>query len=286
MIQIGSDDQASAAILRVAQGTLNIFSSEHHQELLAVQRSAPVLAAFLAKCPKNELGAIPKYVCDVLSHIIGVVLAPFRQPQPPASAYPPPDAAHSKFSYFPHLPQHHGPGSYKADKHCQTGNDDKCRKQSYGHPTLTPGIFTLYCQHGVCYGFEVLRSCESPRHPFQLFTTRFTSPPSVIVYDNACQLHIYSLNREPQRFKRTLFVVDRFHWRGHVGCSSGYNLDMYIAHKGLNSQVNEQANAGLQHIKSQLAYMTFDNFVFHLCLFLCLKNKDAQCKIDLSCLSI
>ena len=32
MIQIGGDDQASAAILQVAQGTLNIFSSEHHQE--------------------------------------------------------------------------------------------------------------------------------------------------------------------------------------------------------------------------------------------------------------
>ena len=69
------------------------------------------------------------------------------------------------------------------------------------------------------------------------------------------------------KLKRTLFVVDRFHWRGHVGCSSGYNLDLYSVHKSLNSQVNEQANAGLQHIKIQLAYMTFDNFVFHLCLF-------------------
>ena len=251
-----------------------------------MQRSAPVLAAFLAKCPKNQNGAIPKDVCDVLSHIIGVVLAPFEHPQPPASAYPAPDPLCSKFSYFPNLPQHHGPGSYKADKQRQTVTDDKCRKYSYGHPTLRPGIFTVYCQHGVCYGFEVLRSCESPRHPFRLFTTRFTSPPSVIVDDNACQLHTYALNREPQRFKRTFFAVDRFHWRGHVGCSSGYNLDLYSVHKTLNSQVNEQANAGLQHIKSQLAYMTFDNFVFHLCLFLSIKNRDAQRKIDVSCLSI
>ena len=128
--------------------------------------------------------------------------------------------------------------------------DDKCRKYSYGHPTLTPGIFTVYCQHGVCYGFKVLRSCESLRHPFRLFTTRFTSPPpSVIVYDNACQLHTYALKREPQRFKRTLFAVDQFHWCGHVGCSSGYNLNLYSVHKSLNSQANEQANAGLQHIK-------------------------------------
>ena len=161
-------------------------------------------------------------------------------------------------------------------------------ENSYGHPTLTPGIFTLYCQDGVCYGFEVLRSCKSPRHPFQLFTTRFNSPPSVIVYDNACQLHICALNREPQWFKRTLFVVDRFHWHGHVHGVFKWlqHRHVYHTHKDLNSQVNEQANAGLQHIKSQLAYMTFDNFVFHLYLFLCLKNKDAQHKIDVSCLSI
>ena len=141
----------------------------------------------------------------------------------------------------------------------------------------------LYRQHGVCYGFEVPRSCESLRHLFQ-FTTRFT-PPSVIMYDNACQLHIYAFNREPQRFKRTLFVVDRLHGCGHVGRSSGNNLDMYSKHKGLNSQINA-ANTGLQHIKSQLSYMAFDNSVFHLCLFLCLKNKDAQREINVRCLSI
>ena len=65
-----------------------------------------------------------------------------------------------------------------------------------------------------------------------------------------------------------------------------WDAQVYIAHKDLNSQVNEQANARLQHIKCQLAYMKFNNFVFHLCLFLCLKNKDVQRKIDISFLSI
>ena len=57
-------------------------------------------------------------------------------------------------------------------------------------------------------------------------------------------------------FKHTQFAVDRFHWRGHVGCSAGYSLDSYKSAnlEGINSQVNEQANAGLQHIKGQLAY--------------------------------
>ena len=43
--------------------------------------------------------------------------------------------------------------------------------------------------------------------------------------------------------------------------------------KSLNSQVNEQANAGINRIKGQLAYMLPDNFMFHCSLFLALKNK-------------
>ena len=42
--------------------------------------------------------------------------------------------------------------------------------------------------------------------------------------------------------------------------------------KNINSQVNEQANAGLARIKGQLAYMVPENFTFHAALFLALKN--------------
>ena len=37
-----------------------------------------------------------------------------------------------------------------------------------------------------------------------------------------------------------------------------------MAIKDVNSQVNEQANAGLQRIRGQLAYMTPENFTFTL----------------------
>ena len=122
----------------------------------------------------------------------------------------------------------------------------------------------------LCYGFQVMRSCESPRIPFQIFTSRFQTPPRNIIYDNACKLHIYCLNREPALYKETRFYVDRFHWRGRIGCSQGYCLDMYHSMDitALNSQVNEQANAGLQRIRGQLAYMTPSNFILTLCLFL------------------
>ena len=113
-----------------------------------------------------------------------------------------------------------------------------------------------------------------------LFLRRFNPPPSVIVYDNACKLHAYVLNREPARFAKTRFYVDRLHFRkGHTGCTLGYSLDTYKTDrelKTLNSQANEQANSGLRRIQIQLAYMKPDNFMHHTSLFLALKNMDKK----------
>ena len=91
-------------------------------------------------------------------------------------------------------------------------------------------------------------------------------PPQVIIYDNGCKLHQYVLNREPVHFKNSIFLVDRFHWRGHVGCSSGYSLDSYTSLDiaSIKSQVNEQANAGLQRIKGHITYMKPDILMFRV----------------------
>ena len=94
-----------------------------------------------------------------------------------------------------------------------------------------------------------MRDHESPRVPFNIFCMRFSCPPKTIVYDNACKLHQFCLNRDPHFFKNTVSVVDRFHWKGHIGCSKGYNLNEYnvaLEVNCLNSQVNEQENAGIE----------------------------------------
>ena len=44
--------------------------------------------------------------------------------------------------------------------------------------------------------------------------------------------------------------------------------------RSLNSQVNEQANSGLQRIKGHLPYMKPHNFKFTLSLFLAICNRD------------
>ena len=48
-----------------------------------------------------------------------------------------------------------------------------------------------------------------------------------MIYDNACNLHNYCLNRELQYFKNTWFIVDRFHWRNHTG----YDDNVIIVNK-------------------------------------------------------
>ena len=49
-----------------------------------------------------------------------------------------------------------------------------------------------------------------------------------------------------------------------------YNAKIDVAN--INSQVNEQAHAGLSKLRPFLAYMRQDNFMYHIALYLALKN--------------
>ena len=275
MVQIAGCKQTCSTLHAITKKSIDIFSPKHHRLWKDLSEKAPVITSFLMLCRKDLDGEISSEILDVLGHILTTLQAPFKLHPPDPSYYPQPDPTNC-LSYFPSLPQLHGNAAYEKDKSRTAPETDKCRKRSSSHPTLTPGIFTVYCPHSVCYGFEMLTECESPCHPFQIFKTRFSKPPGMIIYDNACSLHQYCLNREPIFFQNTTFYVDRFHWRGHIGCSSGYCLDEYCTMdiKSINSQVNEQANSGLQRIKGQLAYMNYSNFIFHLKLFLAIKNMD------------
>ncbi|KAL3871729.1 hypothetical protein ACJMK2_039712 [Sinanodonta woodiana] len=122
-----------------------------------------------------------------------------------------------------------------------------CTKKGSTHPSLTPGIFTLSCVHGICYGFQMMEDIESCNLPFTILITRFMIAPKLVIYDNACNLHNYCLNRDPVFFRETWFLVDRFHWCNHKA---------------------EQRNSTLKRLKTILSYMNVDYFKNHLRLFL------------------
>ena len=50
-----------------------------------------------------------------------------------------------ELAYFPCLPKIRDRGFYDIDSSSKAVG---CTKQSSGHPTLLPGIFTVYCPHG------------------------------------------------------------------------------------------------------------------------------------------
>ena len=85
-------------------------------------------------------------------------------------------------------------------------------------PPITHTISSpcIYSPHGICYGFQVMHSCESLtirsrflHHHFQL---RLRTP-----------MHLNDmLNRKPALYKETWFYVDQLHWRGHLGSNRCY----------------------------------------------------------------
>lgn len=53
-----------------------------------------------------------------------------------------------ELSLFPSLPQFRRRGSFVADKHGSKVKEAFCNKFSKGHPSLLPGVFTVFCPHG------------------------------------------------------------------------------------------------------------------------------------------
>jgi hypothetical protein len=119
----------------------------------------------------------------------------------------------------------------------------------------------------------MLESPESEAHVFQFLYERMETGPALVIYDRGCKLHVYSLKREPWFFRNTVFRIDALHYRGHVGCSEGYDPRVYRqpqAHSSskqspwTNTEAAEQANACMKKIKNHVAFMTQDNYLWYL----------------------
>ncbi|KAH3799822.1 uncharacterized protein LOC127838876 isoform X1 [Dreissena polymorpha] len=242
-----------------------LFSSD--LELNMIQNKVPVIFDILKKI-KNKFPF--KLFLDCMAYMSSKVFQPFMQAPCPMEL---PDEQQNELEVYPCLSQFRKRGVYTADGRKRT-KDDMCRKLAKGHPRLLPGIFTLYCLHGICYGFEVMRFCESPDVPFTLLRTRFPTAPKMVVYDNACSLHEYCLNRDPVFFKHTQFKVDSLHFKNHTACGPAYELKRYPAYAKFNSQVVEQANSRLQRLKASLSYMTQNNFLKHCKFYIWGQNTD------------
>ncbi len=125
-----------------------------------------------------------------------------------------------------------------------------CNKTYQSAGQLGPGIILFWCAlHRICIGFVLLESAESCEYVYSTLVTRFQRMPAVIIYDNACNLSEYCLNRAPSLFAGTKFLVDAFHMSGHINCAHSFNSGLHKSLRGISSVVHEQKNALLAKSK-------------------------------------
>jgi hypothetical protein len=143
-----------------------------------------------------------------------------------------------------------------------------CNHAFHGGGGRTGGVFTWFCEHGICYGFYMLHRAECRNEAFSFLTNYFMEAPQYVVYDFGCALQEYCLNRAPDFFKDTQFVVDRFHWLGHSSCSQGYNPSLYTMLQRVNTSIAEQCNAVLGRVKGSITRMAQVSFMLSVRFYL------------------
>jgi hypothetical protein len=161
-------------------------------------------------------------------------------------------------------------------KHVELGstNEGNCSKFYQSNTRLGSGIVLFWCaRHRICLGWVFLKKAESLEIVYQTILTRFPVIPKVICYDNACNLAEYCYNRAPRfeinrvnsiifrYFVDSIFIVDGFHFKGHVNCSHGYNSSKLALMADICSVVHEQKNSKLAKLKIPSLYMRFDCFL-------------------------
>jgi hypothetical protein len=231
--------------------------------------ACPALLEALAPLLKAE-AVVSGTLSRLLGSLVRVSQASYAVPSRDPAAYPPP-RPDGQSHFFPNWPRLRSLPAYAQP----TAINDGCQKDKVGHPRLISGVLLYHCRHGVTYGYEAMVNPESVAFPFATVFTRFAKAPSTLIYDNACHLHAYFLNREPRFVRKTRILSDRFHCGNHVACNAGYDLRRYSLHpqlRSVNSEVAEQVNSRLVRLKPSLSYMGPDKFHLHLRLFLSAHN--------------
>jgi hypothetical protein len=140
----------------------------------------------------------------------------------------------------------------------------------------------VLCPHGVCYACWIMPQAEGRNEMYSFMVSYLKRAPDVVIYDFACSLQEYCLNRAPAFFRETRFVVDRFHWCNHTACSAAYNMSLYADITHVNSELAEQVNSALQYIRPNIAAMTTRSAVMVLRFFLHVRNTQKLEKLRIA----
>ncbi|KAK4694754.1 hypothetical protein P7C70_g8682, partial [Phenoliferia sp. Uapishka_3] len=152
------------------------------------------------------------------------------------------------------------PNIDKAPREKAAPDERSCQKHydAFGKGRLTGGVLALWCTHGYCLGWHAIPFGEGRNDVFAAIFSHWNEAPWVIIYDFACSLAPYSLNREYDFYKNTLFAIDELHQHDHSRCSSACFLDTYMAEDPdllrIKSSIAECGNSGLKRIRKSVSY--------------------------------
>jgi len=143
-----------------------------------------------------------------------------------------------------------------------------------GQNKRSAGLMLYVCQHGVPYGWVLMKRGESPADVFKLLLTRFPPDkmPKLVVYDNGCKTEEYTLNREPWMCGIIKFLVDNFHYGGNRGndpihkCPDAFDSKRYSSMNGVNTSIAEHTNSLVSFFKDSARCMSTANILLLLSL--------------------
>jgi hypothetical protein len=85
------------------------------------------------------------------------------------------------------------------------------------------------------------------------------------------------MTREPAFFADTLFLIDRFHAKGHTKCSPAAFLSNYSdvdpRLETINSSAAECGNSGIAKIRKSVSYMSQDRAIIYTKVYVSIWNR-------------
>ena len=192
--------------------------------------------------------------------------------------------------YYPNWPIFRHPKKYTVRN---VTDCEFCCKSFNKHTDFSFGVFSVgcACPYNITYGYELMLCKESAHNIFRLLMCRDVDLCALqgVIFDFACGLDRYILNREPREFEFLRCLVDGSHWQGHKkmkkpdrsgagghsGCSTGYNYNLYkkyLPYKQPNSQGREQMHAKLDKLCPSLKQMNYVDFMNFLRVYFGLTN--------------
>ena len=226
--------------------------------------------------------AICSDMIDFFEHLIERVLAIFSDCKEPDVVNPKPGSYNpAKFGrayYFTaHGEQIRDIPKYTMGSSSSSNYDDepareteKCYKKfpEVGRKGTTYLFLWFDPQHyGHCYGYHMIPGHEGRKDPACSAYAFLETAPEEMFYDFSCQLEEYCLNREPGFWKNTRFFHDTFHGFCH-SCAVVYKSSRLMLLRKVNTEICEQTNSFLQHIRYSARAMSMSKFNHFLQFFL------------------